>query len=145
MDTPERVIPPSRSHHVRGWHPVRDGHCSIPFESLLECRLITALATYAEVVRITSQPVTVSYENKGRLTRYTPDLHVLLSSVPDALAALGFEKETYVEAKPFLRAFHDEAKLLRQFRVLRAATQVAVVLLTDLDVQRLTREVHHEH
>lgn len=130
-----RRIPLSRSAHVRGWHPVREGHPAIAFESNLERRVISALARYRQLRRIKTQPVTVLYRQNGRAHRYTPDLLVQLSKVPAPLRALGFETETYVEVKPLRRAIEAEDTLRRQFSVLRQATGTAVALVTDWDLE----------
>lgn len=143
VDWGRRVIPPSRSTHVRGWHPVRPGHGAIPFESLLESKLISRLAIYAELIRIRSQPVTIEYRNGGRLTRYTPDFRIELESVPQELKALGFEKETFVEVKPLVRSLKVEHVLGRQFQALRAATERPITLVTDWDISLALREVSH--
>ena len=140
-----RVIPPSRGHHMRGWHPVRPGHGAIAFESRLECRTISALVAFPELVRVRSQPVTVTYRDAGVALRYTPDLFVTLSSVPEELAGLGFGLETYVEVKPFGRALSTQDKLIRQFAALRSAMNLPVALFTELDLPRMRREVGHDH
>ena len=138
-----RVIPPSRSHHMRGWHPVRPGHGATPFESRLECRTISALVAFPELVSVRSQPVTVTYRGDGVALRYTPDLLVTLSTVPEELTTLGFGLETYIEVKPFWRALSVADKLARQFAALRIAMKLPVVLVTELDLPRMRREVSH--
>ncbi|MEG3791252.1 hypothetical protein V1318_14070 [Lysobacter sp. CCNWLW3] len=129
-----RRIPLSHSTHVRGWHPVREGHPAVAFESYLERRAISALARYRQLVWIKTQPVTILYRHDGRAHRYTPDLLVQLSEVPAALAALGFEALTYVEVKPQRRAIEAEQTLRRQFSVVRQATGHAMALITDWDL-----------
>lgn len=129
-----RRIPLSRSTHMRGWHPVREGHPAIPFESYLECRVISALARYPQLVCIKAQPVTILYRHSGRAHRYTPDFLVQLSEVPVGLKALGFEALTYVEVKPQRRAIEAEETLHRQFSVIRQATGHAIALITDWDL-----------
>jgi hypothetical protein len=138
-----RVIPLSRSAHVRGWHPVRPDHPPVPFESKIEARLISELASFPELVRIQAQPVTVFYRYSGKGYRYTPDFLVTLSSVPHQLVTLGFGLETFIEVKPLRHAVTSEAKLSRQFNVLRQALQHQVVLVTDWDLKPRLREVMH--
>jgi hypothetical protein len=143
IDWGRRVIPPSRSTHVRGWHPVRPGHTVVPFESLLESRLISRLASCVELIRIRSQPVTIEYRHGGRLTKYTPDLLVEFESVPEGLKQLGFEEETFVEVKPLVRSLKVEHVLNRQFLALRAALARPITLVTDWDISLALREVSH--
>ncbi|MCA0325120.1 MAG: hypothetical protein LCH89_05905 [Proteobacteria bacterium] len=138
-----RVIPISRSRHVRGWHPVRPDHPSIAFESKVEARLITWMARLPELVAIRSQPVTVDYRFVGTRGRYTPDFFVELSEIPDELKQLGFARETYVEIKPLKRALSAESKLSRKFAAVRKACKCPVVLLTDCDLSQTSREVRH--
>lgn len=129
-----RSIPLSRSTHIRGWCPVREGHPAIAFESRLECRVITVLARYPQLVSIKSQPVTIFYRHDTRAHRYTPDFLVQLSEVPIALKVLGFEALTFVEVKPQRRAIEAEGTLRRQFNVVRQATGHGVALITDWDL-----------
>lgn len=138
-----RTIPLSRSNHVRGWHPVQPGHGSVPFESRLECRVLTAFVAFDEFKGVRSQPVTVTYRHAGRKVRYTPDFHLSLSTVPAELAALGFGPETFIEVKPLWRALRLETKLSRQFAVLRAAVGCPVVLITECDLPRMRQEIRH--
>ncbi|MCF7221602.1 hypothetical protein [Marilutibacter chinensis] len=138
-----RVIPLSRSRHVRGWHPVRPGHRSIAFESKLEAKLITCLAQLPELESIRSQPITVHYRCAGVRGRYTPDFLVELSEVPPELAQLGFGLRTYVEVKPLWRSIRSETMLVRKVAALRLACKCPVVLVTDWDLSPETPEVRH--
>jgi hypothetical protein len=138
-----RVIPLSRSRHVRGWHPVRPGHGAIGFESLLERRVIDLLATYSELIRITSQPVTVTYREDRSTRWYTPDFFVDLAEVPIELAEIGFGQRTYVEVKPYIEALNIRERLSRRFAVMTDATDLPVVLITDLDLPAIGQEVRH--
>lgn len=138
-----RVIPISRGRHVRGWHPVRSGHEAVGFESLLERRVIDALVGYRELIRIVSQPVTVTYREGGRKRSYTPDFHVRLRSVPRALAEFGFGIQTYVEVKPYPEAARIRSRLSRRFAVLAEATGHPIVLITDLDSLANGQGVRH--
>ena len=138
-----RVIPLSRSRHVRGWHPVRPGHPSIAFESKLEAILITRLACLPELVSIRSQPVTVNYRYAGTRGRYTPDFRVELSDVPRELDRFGFSRVTYVEVKQFKRAVRAEDELSRKFAAIRSACGSPIILLTDLDLSTSSWEVRH--
>lgn len=130
----KRVIPLSRSRHVRGWHPVKSRHGAIGFESKLECAAISALATHYELLSIRSQPITVSYTYEERLRTYTPDFLVYLSDVPTCLAEMGFGAKTYVEVKPLRMAEVLKERLNLQFAVIRRATGLPIVLLTEVDI-----------
>lgn len=138
-----RVIPLSRSRHVRGWHPVRPGHRMVAYESKLEARVITRLATLPELVSVRTQPITVHFRQAGVRGRYTPDLLVELSLVPLELARMGFGLQTYVEVKPLKRSLRVEAQLVRKFAALRLASSCPVVLVTDWDLSSDAREVRH--
>lgn len=138
-----RVIPISRGRHVRGWHPVRHGHDAVGFESQLERRVIDALAGYGELIRIASQPVTVTYREGGRTRSYTPDFLVRLRSVPLALTEIGFGIQTYVEVKPYSEALKIRDRLSRRFAVMAEATGHPVILITDLDALVIGQEVRH--
>jgi hypothetical protein len=130
----KRVIPLSRSRHVRGWHPVKPRHGAIGFESKLECDTISALATHAELEGMRSQPVTVTYIHEAKRRVYTPDFMVYLSDVPTCLARMGFGSRTCVEVKPLCHAQTLQKKLSLQFAVIRRAIELPIVLLTECDV-----------
>lgn len=138
-----RDIPLSYGAHVRGHHPVFEGHGSIKFESLVERDAISMLARFSELVRIESQPVTIFYEEDGEAHRYTPDLRVTLSKVPFELECLGFRKSTLVECKPAGLVAHHKANLERAFRAARLAFGRIPVLLTDEDVFGICPGVRH--
>lgn len=140
-----RLIPLSRSRHVRGWHPVRPGHGTIGFESKLERRVIDVLASYSELIRICSQPVTVTYREEDETRAYTPDFFVQLHDVPLALAELGFGSQTYVEVKPYFLALKIRDRLSRRFAVLGQATGRPVVLITDLDLDGAMADMEVRH
>lgn len=129
-----RRVPLSYDRHVTGVHPVRPDIGPVEFESQLEARAISLLARFTELTDLRSQPLTLVYRSRGSLLRYTPDFHASLTRVPDELAALGFDRETFIEVKPWRRAAAQEALLARKFSALRQATGLPVVLLTDLDI-----------
>lgn len=129
-----RAVPLSRSGHIRGRHPVKPGHGSVVFESLLERDVISALAAFPELDKIQTQPLTVFYNCDGVSHRYTPDLLVTLYEVPFELECLGFGLETLIECKPsgLVPMLHQE--LDRNFRAMLQATSTPLILLTDDDL-----------
>jgi len=136
-----RRIPLSRSHHVRGWHPIRPGHGSVGFESRLESRFLTVIAQVAPGLTVQSQPVTITYELQGRDRRYTPDFLVHLPTVPDPLKRLGFGLETYVEIKPLERARQLDEEWMLRLASLRTLG-LPVTMVTDVDIAQLAMEAH---
>lgn len=137
-----RSIPLSYRHHVRGFHPVRPDLPAVAFESLLESRAIDWFSRRPELMRLSTQPITVRYRIGRSVRRYTPDLRVRLAHVSPALRQLGFGLDTLVEVKPIWMALRDAEKLACKFGVLRAACNLPVVLLTDRDLDEL-EEVFH--
>ena len=134
IDPVGRKIPLSRAAHTRGWHPVRQGHGAIPFESGLERKVIDALARHGALFSIRSQPLTVSYRETGEARRYTPDFLVCLSDVPHELARFGFQEQTYIEVKPYEIAIELLPRIALRLAVIEAATGLPAVLITELDV-----------
>ena len=70
----------------------------IQFESALERDCISYFVAQQGLVRITSQPTTITFYSDGS-RRYTPDFLVELENVPAILGRLGFGLQTYVEVK----------------------------------------------
>jgi hypothetical protein len=69
-----RRIPLGRRSHITGFHPQSLGVTE--HESALE-RDIVMLVRFADAAaRITAQPVTIQFKNRGRVRRYTPDFLV---------------------------------------------------------------------
>ncbi len=143
IDTQGRRIPLSYSHHVRGWHPVRSGFAPVPFESLLESAFIAWFANRPELTSLATQSHTFHYRFGRSRCRYTPDLLVGLSHVPTPLRALGFGLLTVIEVKPFERAFAMETALRHKLHIARETLHCPAVLLTELDLDVLEREVRH--
>lgn len=138
-----RAVPLSYARHVCGRHPVRPGHGSIVFESLLERDVISALAQFPELICLKSQPLTVFYRANDKPYRYTPDLLVELSEVPPELECLGFELKTIIECKPSDRIKEQAVKMDRDFRAVKQADLGGVVLITDDDLQAGRMEVRY--
>ena len=136
-----RRIPLSRSHHVRGWHPIRPGHGSVGFESRLESRFLTVIAQVAPGLTVQSQPVTIIYVLQGRDRRYTPDFLVHLPTVPEPLKRLGFGLQTYVEIKPLERARQLDEEWMLRLASLRTLG-LPVTMVTDFDVAQLLAEAN---
>ena len=139
VDHAGRAIPPSRSGHTRGWHPVRPGHGAIPFESGLERKVIDALISHASLTAIRSQPLTVFYRLGGKARRYTPDFVVQFDAVPTALSILGFGATTYLEVKPHTKTVEHMDELLQRLAVIEAATRAPAVLVTERDLHTLSK------
>lgn len=141
--TPRR-IPVSRSAHIRGYEPIGGGRPAVAFESLLERQFIRALARFPEVRDIASQPLTVHYHYDAVACRYTPDLLVVLHTVPAALETLGFGLRTLIEVKPDARLGMERERLERHGRAIKRACPEPWILLTDSDLARGALEVPHE-
>lgn len=131
-----RRIPISRANHVRGWHPIRQGHGAVAFESKLESRFLTLVALLAPDLTVQSQPVTIIYLLDRCRRRYTPDFLVQLPLVPEILGPLGFGLQTYVEIKPLARAQSLDSDWLMRLAALRSLGP-AVTVVTDEDIAQL--------
>ncbi|MGY3146486.1 hypothetical protein ACVWYQ_003485 [Bradyrhizobium sp. USDA 3397] len=73
-----RRIPLSRRSHVTGFRPV-DGD-AVEHESALERDFVLLVAFLDPGATITSQPVTIWFDDGARRRRYTPDFRVSWSS-----------------------------------------------------------------
>lgn len=138
----ERTVPVSRGCNIRGYHPVREGHGAIAFESLIERDTITLLASVAEVKRIASQPVTISYLYQKRAYRYTPDFMVEWHDVPAIWAGRGFAKCSFIECKPHEKLESLEAKLTRSEAAILALAIGPRVLVTRRELDAWGRIRH---
>ncbi len=135
-----RRIPLSQGGHLTGWHPVRPGHGSVPFESALERDAITWLSQWPGFCRRVAQPITVEYlRADGRLAHYTPDLWVIFDPLPGALQARGFGAETYIEVKYALEAEPLADRLTWLQAAVERETQRPWVLLTERAVRAAGR------
>ena len=123
-----RVIPISRSTHVRGFHPVRVGHPQVPFESLNESNYIDVISTQPGFRRIEAQPITIEYLCNGRRRRYTPDFLVEFDDLTPALQRLGYGLQTFVEVKPLNVALANLGKLAMQLSLVVLATGRPAIL-----------------
>jgi hypothetical protein len=69
-----RHIPLSRRSHVTGFQPVRTG--SVDHESALERDFVTLTTFRDAAAAITSQPITIRFNDGAAARRYTPDFLV---------------------------------------------------------------------
>jgi TnsA endonuclease-like protein len=72
-----RRIPLSRRSHVTGFRPV-DGD-AVEHESALERDFVLLVNFLDAGAAITSQPITIEFQDGARLRRYTPDFRVIWS------------------------------------------------------------------
>lgn len=130
-----RQVPLSYGRHHGGHVITWQGAPSVRVESAEEARVVRALVARPECRDITAQPLTVWYEWRGRVRRYTPDLAVTFSSVPGDLQAMGAESHCLVEVKPFGRERPIQAvwEVLRD--VIRKATGRPLILLSSRTAQ----------
>jgi hypothetical protein len=135
---PARRIPLSHSAHVTGWHPVCRGHGMVAFESSLERDCITWLASLPGFRSIEGQPISVFVEIVGVRRRYTPDFRVMFDTLPEALIALGFEEETFVEVKYAEQAARDRALIAARLAAVTYATGWPAVLLDETVIRART-------
>ena len=140
----ERTVPVSRGCNIRGYHPVRKGHGAIAFESLIERDTITLLASVAQVKRIVSQPVTISYLYRTRAYRYTPDFMVEWHDAPALWCGRGFAKRCFIECKPHEKLESLEATLTRSEAAILALAMGPRVLVTRRELDAWGR-IRHGH
>ena len=72
-----RRIPLSRRSHITGFRPV-DGE-AVEHESALERDFVLLVNFLDAGAAITSQPITIEFQDGARLRRYTPDFRVIWS------------------------------------------------------------------
>ncbi len=140
----ERIIPVSRGCNIRGYHPVREGHGAIAFESLIERDTITLLASVPQVKRIVSQPVTLSYLYQKRAYRYTPDFMVEWHDLPVTWAERGFAKRCFIECKPHEKLHSLQEILTRSEAAILALSMGPRVLVTRRELEAWGR-IRHGH
>jgi len=133
-----RRIPLSYGRHHGGYAVTWPGAPLVRVESAEEARVVHALVARPECRDLTTQPLTVWYEWRGRVRRYTPDLAVTFSSVPGDLRAMGAESRCLVEVKPFGRERLTQAVWEALRDVIRAATGCPLILLSSRTAQGVT-------
>lgn len=130
-----RRIPLSYGRHHGGYAITWPGAPSVRVESTEEARVVHALVARPECRDITTQPLTVWYEWRGRIRRYTPDLAVTFSSVPGDLRAIGAESCCLIEVKPFGREHVTQTVWEALRDVIRKATGRPLILLSSRTAQ----------
>lgn len=130
-----RRIPLSYGRHHIGRIATWPGAASVRVESAEEASVVRALVARPECRDIASQPVTVWYEWRGRVRRYTPDLAVTFAGVPADLRALGAETRSLVEVKPAGRHRTTRADWGAMRHVVRLATGCPLILLSSRTAQ----------
>ena len=129
-----RRIPVKRG-SIRGFHPNPFSSGGIPFESLLECNVISALLAHPEVLTIQAQPLTIWYRLGNKVYSYTPDLMVTFRNVPEELSARGFGRLSLVECKPEAKLAGCAIALSRAFAALREVTSAPLLIVTNSSLQ----------
>lgn len=130
-----RRIPLSYGRHHGGRVATWPGAAPVRVESAEEAHVVRALVARPECRDIASQPVTVWYEWRGRVRRYTPDLVVTFSGVPIDLRAFGAETRCFVEVKPAGRRHTTGADWEAMRHVVRLATGCPLILLSSHTAQ----------
>lgn len=130
-----RRIPLSHGRHHGGHVVTWPGSPSLRVESAEEARVVRALVARPECRDITSQPLTVWYEWRGRVRRYTPDLAVTFAAVPSDLRVLGARAYCLVEVKPPEHRWRTPADWEARRHIIRVATGHPLILLSSLTAQ----------
>lgn len=130
-----RRIPLSYGRHHGGHVATWPGAPSVRVESAEEARVVRALVARSECRDIVSQPLTVWYEWRGRVRRYTPDLAVTFAGVPADLRALGATARCLVEVKPHGRERVTQTTWDALRYVIHVATGLPLILLSSRTAQ----------
>jgi len=130
-----RRIPLSHGRHHGGHVVTWPGSPSLRVESAEEARVVRALVARPECRDITSQPLTVWYEWRGRVRRYTPDLAVTFAAVPSDLRVLGARAYCLVEVKPPEHRWRTPADWEARRHIIHVATGHPLILLSSLTAQ----------
>ena len=86
-----RRIPLSRRSHVTGFRPV-DGE-AVEHESALERDFVLRANFLDAGAAITSQPITIEFQDGARLRRYTPDFRVIWSDGGSELVEVKYRSD----------------------------------------------------
>ena len=88
-----RRIPLSRRSHVIGFQPLHTG--TVEHESALERDFVTLTSFLDAGVSITSQPITLAYQDGVKARRYTPDFLVRRSCGPSELVEVKYREDLH--------------------------------------------------
>lgn len=120
-----RRIPLSRRSHVIGFRPV--GGDAVQHESALERDFVLLVAFLDAGAAITSQPITIEFEDGAKLRRYTPDFHVIWSSGRSELVEVKYRSDLraqWTRLRPCFVAARETAK--KQGGSFRIATERSI-------------------
>lgn len=90
-----RRIPLSRRSHVTGFRPL-DGE-AVEHESALERDFVLLVSFLDAGAAITSQPLTIEYQDGARLRRYTPDFRVIWSDGHSELVEVKYRADLRIQ------------------------------------------------
>lgn len=98
-----RQIPLSRRSHIIGFQPLATG--TTDHESALERDFVTLTSFLDPDATITSQPVTIAFEEGGRPHRYTPDFLVRSDGYPGELIEVKYRADLRKQWRQLKPAF----------------------------------------
>jgi hypothetical protein len=120
-----RRIPLSRRSHVTGFRPV--GGDAVEHESALERDFVLLVTFLDAAATVTSQPITIAFEDGVRLRRYTPDFRVEWSCGRSELVEVKYRADLraqWTRLRPCFAAARETAK--KQGDSFRIATERAI-------------------
>lgn len=120
-----RRIPLSRRSHVIGFRPV--GGDAVQHESALERDFVLLVAFLDAGAAITSQPITIWFDDGARRRRYTPDFRVTWSSGRSELVEVKYRADLraqWTRLKPCFVAAREAAE--KQGGSFRIATERSI-------------------
>jgi hypothetical protein len=98
-----RRIPLSRRSHIIGFQPLATG--IVEHESALERDFVTLTSFLDAHASITSQPITLTFQDAGRARRYTPDYLVRWSDLRTELIEIKYQADLDANQERLLPAF----------------------------------------
>ncbi len=105
-----RRIPLSRRSHITGFRPV--GAEAVEHESALERDFVTLVSFLDAAAVITSQPLTIEFQDGAQLRRYTPDFRVTWSDGRSELVEVKYRSDLraqWARLRPAFVAARTEA------------------------------------